>query len=84
MLAFKHNAGGYGTPGTPAFDAETSGGPISLHTAIAVLVFCEKGQSADTTCLDSLVVIVGPLFEFREHVRQRDTESLHQSVGRHA
>src|SRR5215212_5718351 len=34
MLAFKHNAGCCGTPGTPGSDAETSGGPVSLHTAI--------------------------------------------------
>jgi len=34
MLAFKHNSGGFGTPGTPASYVETSGGPISLHTAI--------------------------------------------------
>src|SRR5215212_3717082 len=34
MLGFKHNAGGFGTLGTLASDAETSRGPISLHTAI--------------------------------------------------
>jgi hypothetical protein len=34
MLAFKHNVGGYGTPGTLASNAETSGGTISSHTAI--------------------------------------------------
>src|SRR5215211_7361898 len=33
-LAFKHNAGGFGTPRTLDSDAESSGGPISLHTAI--------------------------------------------------
>src|SRR5215212_9274764 len=34
MLGFKHNAGGFGTLGTLASDAETGRGPISLHTAI--------------------------------------------------
>jgi hypothetical protein len=35
MLAFKHKAGGFGTLGTLALEAETSGGgPISLHTTI--------------------------------------------------
>jgi hypothetical protein len=34
MLAFKHNAGSFGTPRTLASDAQTTGGPISLHTAI--------------------------------------------------
>src|SRR5215210_504129 len=34
ILGFKHNAGGFGTLGTLASDAETSRGPISLHTAI--------------------------------------------------
>src|SRR5215204_6264965 len=36
MLAFKHNAGSFGTPRTLVSDAETSGGPISLHNAIGV------------------------------------------------
>src|SRR5215208_2597957 len=34
MLAFKHSAGSLDTPRTLVSDAETSGGPISLHTAI--------------------------------------------------
>jgi hypothetical protein len=34
MLAFKHNAEGFGTLRTLAPDAETSEGSISLHTAI--------------------------------------------------
>src|SRR5215213_1301218 len=34
MFAFKHNAGSFGTPRTLVSDAQTSGGPISLHTAI--------------------------------------------------
>ncbi len=44
MLAFKHNAGGYGTPGTLASNAETSGGPISLHTAIRK-ARCSEGEA---------------------------------------
>ena len=34
MLAFKHNPGSFGTPHTLASEAQTTGGPISLHTAI--------------------------------------------------
>ena len=34
MLANKHKEGGLGTLGTLGSDAEASGGPISLHTAI--------------------------------------------------
>ena len=34
MLAYKHNAGSFGTPRTLVSDTETSGAPISLHTAI--------------------------------------------------
>ena len=40
MLAFKHNAEGFGTLRTLAPDAETSEGSISLHTA-------KGGEEAD-------------------------------------
>ena len=42
MLAFKHKAGEFGAFGTLASDAETSEGPISLHTAIIEGVGREK------------------------------------------
>jgi hypothetical protein len=34
MLAFKHSAASFDTPRMLVSDAETSGGPISLHTAM--------------------------------------------------
>jgi len=47
MLAFKHNAVGFGTPRTPDSDAETSGGPTSLHTAIGVEEFDKEHSHSE-------------------------------------
>src|ERR671933_2634280 len=47
MLAFKHNPGSFGTPRTLASEAQTTGAPISLHSAIGsrlVEVFRLRGQ----------------------------------------
>jgi hypothetical protein len=52
MLAFEHDAGGFGTLGTLASDAETSGGSISLQTAIIDETMAQIGLYTNL-CLDS-------------------------------
>jgi hypothetical protein len=48
MLAFKHNAGGYVTPGMLASNVETSGGTnITAHRYNGGLLISEKGSDSD-------------------------------------
>jgi hypothetical protein len=45
MLAFEHNAGGYGTPGTLASDAETSGEAQTQQRAICTNIAAPSGET---------------------------------------
>jgi hypothetical protein len=68
MLAFKHNAEGFGALRTLASDAETSGGSISLHAAI--------GGIQGSSFLESEEVHPGMLVRVREDRRRPELEGM--------